>query len=273
MKKHNVGIIFIALILILGLVGCGASNNSGSNADAAFEKHTIPYPEGYVTDQGGGSAYNGAEDHFDTSYWKPQDVYNMKTKDSLTAISEFETYQQSTEYTCGAATSVMVLNHYGVTNYDELTIAKLSSTSDETGVGVDGLAKFFDGIGWDVQRSKAGEMTFDYNKDPNAPVNWSKWVIKNLAEGTPVMVDWLDWAGHWQAIIAYDTMGTDDDIGDDVMIVADPYDTSDHYQDGYYTIGAERFFYMWEEGVTVKDEPEPQPWIIAKPKQETSTAE
>ena len=60
-------------------------------------------------------------------------------------------------------------------------------------------------------------------------------------------------------------MGTDDNFGDDVLIVADPYDTSDHYQDGYYTVPAERFFWMWREGVHESAEPEYFPWVIATP--------
>ena len=49
------------------------------------------------------------------------------------------------------------------------------------------------------------------------------------------MVDWIDWGGHWQVIIGLDTIGTDD-TEDDVLVMADPYDTTDHYQDGYYTV-------------------------------------
>ena len=56
------------------------------------------------------------------------------------------------------------------------------------------------------------------------------------------MVCWNDWGGHWQVIIGYDTMGTETEQ-DDVIIVADPYDTTDHNQDGYGVYGAERFYY------------------------------
>jgi hypothetical protein len=41
------------------------------------------------------------------------------------------------------------------------------------------------------------------------------------------MIGWNDWGGHWQVIIGYDTMGTEVEQ-DDVLIVADPYDTTDH---------------------------------------------
>ena len=47
---------------------------------------------------------------------------------------------------------------------------------------------------------------------------------------------------HWQVIIGYDDMGTQYE-GDDVIIVADSFDTTDHNQDGYGVYGAERFIY------------------------------
>ena len=65
-----------------------------------------------------------------------------------------------------------------------------------------------------------------------------------MKQGIPVLVAWNDWGGHWQVIIGYDTMGTET-YSDDVIIVADSYDTTDHNQDGYGIYGAERFYYNW----------------------------
>ena len=39
-----------------------------------------------------------------------------------------------------------------------------------------------------------------------------------------------------------------DDAYDDVLIMADSYDITDHYQDGYYIVPFGRFFDMWREG-------------------------
>ena len=60
-------------------------------------------------------------------------------------------------------------------------------------------------------------------------------------------MDWEDWIGHWQVIIGIDTMETEAPY-DDVLIMADPYDITDHYQDGYYIVPYGRFFDMWREG-------------------------
>ena len=50
--------------------------------------------------------------------------------------------------------------------------------------------------------------------------------------------------GHWQVIIGYDDMGTED-TKDDVLILADPYDTTDQNQDGYYLKVFERLVFGW----------------------------
>lgn len=269
MRKKSFIFVLCALML-LSFGGCGAAAETGGGEEAAatpFEKHTIPYPEGYDTMSSGASCYDGMDDNFGSPYFSQLDVYNMTSTDTLTIIPNFETYQQTTEYTCGASTALMVLNQFGVTDYDELQIAEMSGTSDETGIGPQGLVEFFDAIGWNTESSldSGKEYTFEDPYNFEDQENFIPWVQKHLEAGTPIMVDWLDWAGHWQAIIGYDTMGTDDNFGDDVIILADPYDTSDHYQDGYYIFSAERFFWMWREGVYEGEGPLQQPWVIATP--------
>ena len=67
-------------------------------------------------------------------------------------------------------------------------------------------------------------------------------IQETLAAGNPILIGWNDWGGHWQVIVGYDTIGTET-TQDDVIIVADPYDTTDHNQDGYGVYSAERFLY------------------------------
>nr|HML49278.1 papain-like cysteine protease family protein [Clostridia bacterium] len=65
-----------------------------------------------------------------------------------------------------------------------------------------------------------------------------------IRAGIPVMIGWNEWSGHWQVIIGYDGMGTPE-TQDDVLILADPYDTNDHNQDGYVVESFERLVYGW----------------------------
>lgn len=61
-------------------------------------------------------------------------------------------------------------------------------------------------------------------------------------------------------------MGTESAY-DDVMILADPYDITDHYQDGYYTYPLGRFTALWfEDPCTKNEEPYQQPFVTASPK-------
>ena len=65
--------------------------------------------------------------------------------------------------------------------------------------------------------------------------------------------------------MGYDSMGTAH-TGDDVLFMADPFDTSDHLQDGYNILSAERFFYMWFDHQLFKKADQNKQWLIAKPK-------
>ena len=257
MKRLFFLVIALTLLIILPAQGAEPAN---SEVIPPTDKHGISYPDGYDLLSSGATSYQNAGDHFVSQYYTHPDFYNMKSTDTLTIIPKFATYQQTTEYTCGAASSVMVLNHYGVNQYDEMTIAEKSETTENDGVNVYGLVKFFTGIGWKVESSiDKGILDDGCTFDDSS--KFKDWVRENLAAGKPILVNWTDWGGHWQVIIGYDTMDTKDSVGDDVLVLADPYDTSDQWQDGYYTFPAERFFYMWREGTGDIE----QPWLIATP--------
>lgn len=280
--KKKISLLISALIITC-LVGC--SNASSNVSSKEVEKtdtveNTIPYPEGYDTTSSGASSANGTGNHEDSQYFTQLDFYNLKSTDTLTIIPEFKTYQQTTEYTCGPSSALMVLDHFGENGYDELEMADIMNTHKdldgdnteepgmanergEFGTSTENMVKFFEGIGWNVESSltKANEDGYSF-EDENEFTNW---VIENLKNGNPIMVEWIDWAGHWQDIIGYDTMGTES-FGDDVIIFADPYDTSDHNQDGYYIYPAQRFFYMWQDKNILPEDQEIQQWLIATPK-------
>lgn len=254
-------------VLMFAFTACGSDDSSsGDQAKTALEKHQLAYPEGYDTTSAGASSYDGWCDNADSAYFTINDYYNMKSEGTLHILENFETYQQSTEYTCGPSSAYMVLNWFGgdTEKYDELTIADMSGTDSSTGVGPDGLADFFEEIGWHAEKyadSTAG--AFDDNDDPL--LAFEEFCIDNIDNGVPVMVDWIDWNGHWQVVIGIDTC-QEDNSSDDVLILADPYDTSDQWQDGYYTFSAERFFYMWQEGAcTGKTDPYINPYVVAMP--------
>ena len=248
----------LVIMMILPLIFTGIRARA---EEAVPELHTIPYPENYPTtqDEDGADACANALDHPETRYYAVNDYYSMESGGTLHILSGFETYQQTTEYTCGAASALMVLHRFGEDAYDEMTIAELAKANTTMGTSVEGLADFFAGLGWNVDAHGDVEPRFA------DPTEAEAYLIEKLDAGIPVMVDWVDWAGHWQIAIGLDTCGTDDPY-DDVLILADPYDITDHFQDGYYIFPFGRFFDMWYEGACVQKEvPYEQPFVAAWP--------
>ena len=224
--------------------------------------HTIPYPEKYrerLTEDGA-SAFGGITNHANSRYYVFNDYYNMQSDETLHILTHFETYQQTTEYTCGAACALMVLNWFGAKKYHEMAVGRLIESKPEVGSTVTNIADFFDLIGWNVEHHASKDLRFDSVESLEASV------VDMIDRGIPIMVDWVDWAGHWQVIIGIDTCGSDTPY-DDVLIFADPYDVTDHFQDGYYIFPLSRFFGMWQEGPCAnKETPYKQPFVIAYPK-------
>ena len=268
---------------------------------------------------GGADAYEFSGDHADSKYYINPDFFNMTSDEEITIISNFRTYQQTAEWSCGSASILMVIEHFGVSDYNEWDIAVISGAHrdldvdgsepgtannfPEYGSSVDDLIRFFNSIegfrivetsyiedydesdlipegdysssqgDWGNLPGKFQAVSlYASDNDPDTE-NWVedakdsyfvKWITGHLKANRPIMVEWGDWDGHWQVIIGYDTMGTPG-IGDDIIIFADPYDTSDHWQDGYYCYPAERWFYMWADRNVAPKPYQLQPYVIVEP--------
>ena len=240
------------LLLIIVCTACRSTNNK-----SIPKKHSIKANPnlGTLNDDLGADAFNGSLDHIDSKYYKINDYYHMKSNKNLNILSHFKTYQQTTEYSCGCAAALMVLNYFGIDDYDELEICRLAESTEENGTLIEKLIDFFEKTKLSIDYHKDVELKFSEIEDAQ------KYIINSIDKKRPIMVNWVDWVGHWQVIIGIDDCGSED-VNDDVLIMADPYDTTDHYQDGYYTVPFARFFYMWREGpCTLRDTLFEQPFI------------
>lgn len=227
------------LCLLMALAGCAAANQTpvietqGNYSDDM----KIAYGEDISVEDGADSVEREG-DHKGSPYFTQLDFYNMESTDTLTILPHFKTIQQSSEWSCGVTSALMVLNYYDkLGSYDEKSLAELRSnglTPEATSLRQ--AMEIFEGVG-----GFELETTFDYGDAIYEEFTLDT-IQDYLKEGVPVMIAWNDWGGHWQVIIGYDTMGTETSQ-DDVIIVADPYDTTDHNQDGYGIYPAERFYY------------------------------
>ena len=240
----------LTILLVLGLLSGCANDTPADNAESTENTNTTATAENfsdemkipYATDlspEDGADSVEREGDHADSPYFAHPDVYNMESTDTLTVLHNFKTQQQTSEWACGVTAALMVLEWYDkLGDWNEETLAELRHSLDGTelegypGTTLNQAVDIFNGVGgFDI------ETTADY---PDGI--WMENIQNWLAEGKPVMICWNVWGGHWQIIIGYDTMGTETQQ-DDVFLVADSYDTTDHNQDGYGIYPAERLMY------------------------------
>ena len=240
----------LTVLLMLGLMsGCATdtpadnaestkSENPTANAENFSDEMKIPYAID-LSPEDGADSVERTGDHAASPYFAHPDVYNLESTDTLTVLHKFKTQQQTSEWACGVTSALMVLEWYGkLGDWNEETLAALRHSLDGTdlegypGTTLNQAMDIFNGVG-------GSDMVTTYDRPEGI---WMDDIQGWLAEGKPVMICWNDWGGHWQVIVGYDTMGTEAE-NDDVFLVADPYDTTDHNQDGYGVYPAERLMY------------------------------
>lgn len=312
MKKQIFAFALTALVVGGSIVPSFADDNTIK--DAIQSKPEMIKGLDY-NEYAGADAYNNAGDNLNSKFYKAPDFYNMVSDDQITIIPKFKTMQQTTEWSCGNVTALMVLENLGIKGFTEMQLAEMMGSSVdkdvegakpgsannffEYGTNVKQLYNFFstqkdlkvletsyiaNPKAEDLTSENDGLSTADFgnikptfsssslyaSENSDTTEAWVedakdsyfvKWLTGHLKEGRPIMVEWGDWDGHWQAIIGYDNNGTPS-IGDDVLVFADPYDTSDHWQDGYYFYPLERWFYMWQDRKVAPKPYQLQPYIV-----------
>lgn len=185
--------------------------------------------------------YNRRNDVHNSPYYPIINFYNGSPSKTLKILPNFKTYQQSSPVSCGDAAAFMALRYFGINNVTEYDLYKKANTEADRGTNTVPLGeaiKALAGFAVDVEYKK---------DDSKLTAEQTLELVKMCTDSTNNMVLLLasvEFGGHWMTLIGYDDMGTSY-TDDDVLIFADPFDTSDHNQDGYYTISYERYFATW----------------------------
>ncbi|MDR3308413.1 MAG: hypothetical protein LBS80_00470 [Tannerella sp.] len=168
-----------------------------------------------------------------SDYFQSIDFQALQSGGSLTLIEGFKTYQQTTGVTCGPSCVLMALNHFGkLGTYGEMDLKRLRGTEQDT-TYLRHLINIVDSIGGFKYIS-----TFDVGK----PEITHELFLNFLKRNIPIIIGTNEWGGHWQIVVGYDTMGTES-TDDDVLVLADPYDRTDHKEDGYIVYPFENFYF------------------------------
>jgi len=205
----------------------------------------------------GADAYKGSNNVANSTYYTRPDFYNMKSTNNLTILSEFKTRQQKTPFSCGPSAALMVINYLSPSSIvTEEELCQYMSTSRLVGTGTKNMIKYFKNNNWMVESCYT-------HATPDNPLAFRKFVLEHLYANMPILVENVEWGGHWRVIIGYDTMGNSN-TENDILIFADPYDTTDHYQDGYTLGSAHRFFTMWFDAHLYPKGQQKKQWLSVK---------
>lgn len=209
-----------------------------------------------------------------SKYYKEYNFFDIsKEKEdfsNLTILNHFKTMQQSYENTCASACAIMLLNYYNDNRFseqDELKLTKFLKTKPfPIGTELSSFVKFFKTIS-SSEHNYIVVSSIDYKKDKNGLCfstfeDFKEFVLDNLKNGYPIIVENVDYGGHYKIIIGYDCVNDNSD--EDILIFADPSDLNDGNKDGYYIYPADRFYYMWFDDHCFKKKHRKQPFIVVK---------
>lgn len=156
--------LYIALILgltfSLSTVGVFADNTNVSAKDVKssntlnFNVKT-PKIDGKDYDENSGAdAYANGGDNANSKFYKAPDIYNMVSDNQTIVIPKYKTMQQTTEWSCGNAMALMVLEHFGIKGHTEMSLAEAMGTSVDLDVkgAKPGSANNFFEYGTDVEQ-------------------------------------------------------------------------------------------------------------------------
>ena len=247
------------LCIVIALC-CGIQINNfskSSNVEVAkavsnvtpIEKHLLLNDDGSYGGSyneslyGKGAPKNGEFDLPNSPYFIAQDFYNMPSTNEdypLTLLPNFKPYQQTMANSSAFASLVMVFNYFGLDvknayseillyqKYQEFLQSKQITTTDvDSGFLTDFINYLqIEGVSARYQPITTG------GKKQNAQ-KLSDSIERNLKEGKIIMLRYHSQVDFgWKVVIGIDRMGTEK-YYDDVVILANPYDVADHYQDGY----------------------------------------
>ena len=195
-------------------------------------------------------------------YYTGIDSDILHSDSNLTVLPLKSVRQQVTNYSCGAVAAMTVMSYYHlpVSNTDagEVRVAHeiYENVSEKTGLNPEQVAAYLTRQGMNATWGTGGTQDM---------------LRKNLKNGVPTMVEWMDWGGHWVVVTGYDTRGTES-VWDDVIIFADSVDCHDDRIDGITYFNYGEFDAMWFDAHYFRPEMRDRVWVVAVPANATLPA-
>ena len=241
-------VLLITNIVFILIYKDAKDNQKTSQEESIYEPKEEQYIEiiDNMDEEGdeGAKEYQGKHDILNSKYYKSLDIYNMKSSGSLILLEKFKTYQQTLSYTCGCASLIMAIYYLDNKVISEKECVMKAHTHPDNGTMPYNLEKAIEEFGYDYESKRKG-----FNSTDDIPsydeYKFADYIKNTLRRNLPIIILSNDWAGHYTVIIGYDDMGSNN-TADDVLIVADPFDTTDHVCDGYTIWSFERLYSQME---------------------------
>jgi hypothetical protein len=155
-------------------------------------------------------------------------------------ILPLQVIQQETDYSCGGACALMLLDYYGILDgRSECEISHMLGTRfchPMPGTHPDSMVEFLRSEGLMVLASEGGTLELIYD---------------SIDDGHPVLVLDSSWGGHWRLVVGYEIPEGIDDWRRNRLLFADPewqidLPTIDR-RTGITIQNARQFFKQWYE--------------------------
>ena len=138
-------------------------------------------------------------------------------------------YQQTLDYSCGAAVAMTAATHFGKMLASDWTAATETTVSREIGANQWVGAMPWRLRSWLVAKGMAGENDRDGSLDE---------IVARLQQGELTAVAWSAWGGHWSIVIGYNKRLKK-------VALSDPADVTDDRRDGVTYLDEAVFLNNW----------------------------
>lgn len=203
--------------------------------------------------------------NYKREYYFNHDFYNMKSDEQLTILNNFKTRQGTIDYACGPNAVLMILNYFNDYSMTEKEIFDKVNCRQPGGTKIEDIVKLFKEKNYDIETSIEQSRKED-NKIFTSMNEFRKFVIANLQQGHPILVESVYYGGHYQVIIGYDKRSEGENFKNDILIFADSSDSTDDYVDGYHYFSAFKFYKMWFDDRFFPANQRIQPYVLVKGK-------
>jgi predicted double-glycine peptidase len=168
-----------------------------------------------------------------------KNFYEMKPSNHFISLG-VNGYQQTENWTCGPSAVMSLMNWYGKLSNEEMNheteikIAKNIGTTDTYGTRAADMAKWLNENGFDATVKTDGTVEN---------------LIESLKNKHPVIIEWVDWGGHWVVLTGcYEKTAGKVSIGD-TFFFADPathwISPKNENPNGISSFATDRFNEMW----------------------------